>query len=413
MKKIVIPFVALLCLVSALFAEEVTIAPLGYPSTAGNGLGGPHAAYTDGIYSLFVNPAALQWANESMITDLTFGVVGPIGKLLENMDSIAGIGESFSDGNTSAMSDALTKLTEIMPNGKLPIGADIRGPISFGYTANGLGIGLFSRTTVDARIIGLNIDATAYTDLTLPIGLSFNLLKLKDHELSAGLVLKPFARVLINKELSALDLMDEEKKDNLLKIPMPVIAGGGGDLGLMYRFKKDLVLGFAAKDVYTAGIKVYDLGSLLGAEKEESPDALYRVPLALNAGLAYTFRPSSFWKTPKAFQSFYVALMADWANLQNVFSWDDRQHRNPLLDIGGGLEIGLFSFLKFRAGVHELLPSVGIGLEPAVFKLNLALYGKELGNEPGVNSTLGVDFSISFRPDTKKKTWFWSKPLIK
>jgi hypothetical protein len=240
--------------------------------------------------------------------------------------------------------------------------------------------------------------------------MSFNVLKLKDHELSAGFVLKPFARAWLNQELRALDLIE----DLDLNLAMPVIVGGGADLGLMYRFKKDFVLGFAAKDVYTFGFKVADLGGLDDTGSSDSSDnPTYRVPMALNAGLAYTFRPSSFWKTPKAFQSFYVAVMADWANLQNVFSWNNREHRNPLLDIGGGLEIGLFSFLKVRAGIHELLPSIGIGLEPAVFKFNLALYGKELGNEPGINSTLGVDFSISFRPDTKKKNWVWSKPLIK
>jgi hypothetical protein len=55
---------------------------------------------------------------------------------------------------------------------------------------------------------------------------------------------------------------------------------------------------------------------------------------------------------------------------------------------------------------------IGIGLEPALFKFNLALYGKELGAEPGVNSTMALDLSIALRPDTKKKNWPWSKPII-
>ncbi|MDR2177422.1 MAG: conjugal transfer protein TraF [Treponema sp.] len=406
MKKVVSLFAALLCLSSVLFAEEKIMAPLSYPSTASSSLGGPHVAYADGIYSLFVNPAALQWANEGMIIDLTLGVVGPIDKLLENKDAIAGIGASFGDGDSSAMSKSLTDLTKIMGGGKLPIGVDIRGPISFGYTANGFGFGLFSRVMADARIIGIDIDANAYADLMLPFGMSFNVLKLKDHEVSAGIVLKPFVRLWAAEELNALDLMG--KAD--LSLSMPVIAGAGGDLGFMYRFKKDLAVGLTAKDLYTLGFKT---GNIINMGEGSDNNSTYRIPLSLNTGIAYTFRPASFWKVPRGLRTFYVAVMADWANLQNIFTWNNREHRNPVLDLGGGVEIGLFNFLKFRAGIHEMLPAAGIGFEPAVFKFNLALYGKELGSEPGVNSTMAFDFSISLRPDTKKKNWVWSGPMIK
>jgi hypothetical protein len=384
------------------------MAPLGYDSTASRGLGGSHVAYTDNIYSLFVNPAALQWANERMVFDFTVGFVGPIDKLVksETQKSIKDIMKSFGDKDTGSMTRAFTGLTGIVEGGKLPLGFDLRGPFSFGYTANGLGIGLFSHLTLDTRLIGTDVDATVYYDFTLPIGMSFNIVKLKDHELSAGLVLKPFGRVFVTQEMSALDFMDFDM--DKLDLRMPVIAGGGADLGLMYRFKKDLVLGLTAKDVYTVGYKVYDVADALdigsGSSTSSTTDTTYRIPMALNAGFAYTFRPAN---------SLYIALMADWGNLQNVFTWDDRAHRNPLLDIGAGLELGLFNFLKFRAGIHEMLPSVGFGLEPAVFKLNLALYGKELGGEPGVNSTMGAELSITFRPDTKKKNWVWSKPLVK
>jgi hypothetical protein len=296
---------------------------------------------------------------------------------------------------------SFSSLSKLFEGGKLPIGLDLRSPFSFGYTANGLGIGFFSRMTTDVRIIGTDIDANVYYDLTLPFGMSFNIVKLRNHELSAGFVVKPFARLWVNQEMSALDMMDMGD----FTVEMPIIAGGGADLGLMYRFKKDLVLGFTAKDVYTIGFPVYNLTEAIPDMSSSGlPDDTYRIPLTLNAGLAYTLRPTSF---------LYLAVMADWANFQNAFTWDDREHRNPLLDIGAGLELGLFNFLKLRAGVHELLPSVGFGLEPAVFKLNLAVYGKELGNEPGVNPTLGAELSISFRPDTKKKNWVWSKPLVK
>ncbi|MDR3146794.1 MAG: hypothetical protein LBU00_00285 [Treponema sp.] len=400
MKKIGALFLGL-CLSSALFAEDikVTMPSLGYASTASSGLGGSHVAYTDDIYSLFVNPAALQWANEGMVFDTTIGLTGPLGELVENIDTIKNIGSSDDD---SALTSAFKDLSSIVEGGKLPLGLNMQGPLSFGYTANGLGIGLFFRTTLDTRIIGTDVEARVYSDLSLPFGMAFNILKQKDHELAAGFVLKPFARVWADVELSALELMDFDLES--LTVPVPVLAGVGGDLGLMYRFKKDLVVGVTAKDVYTFVTPVYNLGELLDITPSSNDTYTYTIPFSLNAGLSYTLRPSG---------SFYAAFMADWANVQNAFTWNDRVHRNPLLDLGAGVEIGLFGFLKFRAGVHDLLPSVGFGLEPAVFKLNLALYGKELGSEPGVNPTIGAELSISFRPDTKKKNWAWSKPLIK
>jgi hypothetical protein len=417
MKKIVISVAVLFCLSSALFAEEVNMPPLGYPSTISNGLGGPHVAYTDNVYSLFVNPAALQWANEMLISDITFGFTGPIDKLLkkETRVALAGIKNAFGGDDTNSLSNSFTAFTDIMEGGKLPMGADMRGPLSFAYTANGFGIGLFTRTVADARIIGTDVDMNLYLDFTLPFGMVFNIVKLKDHELSTGFVLKPFVRLWSTKEISALDLMDFDF--NELGLEMPLIVGGGADLGFMYRFRKDLVVGLTAKDVYTAGAKVHDVAAGLdmggGGGSSTSSNTTYRIPLALNTGIAYTFRPSSFWKMPPVLQSFYTAFVLDWSNSQNVFTWNNREHRNPLLDLGAGMEIGLFNFFKFRIGIHELLPSVGFGFEPAVFKLNLAVYGKELGAEPGINTTMGFDLSISFRPDTKKRNWVWSKPLIK
>jgi hypothetical protein len=78
-----------------------------------------------------------------------------------------------------------------------------------------------------------------------------------------------------------------------------------------------------------------------------------------------------------------------------------------------GIELGFFNFLKLRMGFRDMLPMVGLGLEPPVFKFNIALYGKELGSEPGINSTMGLDISISLRPDTKRKIWPWSRPFIR
>jgi hypothetical protein len=47
--------------------------------------------------------------------------------------------------------------------------------------------------------------------------------------------------------------------------------------------------------------------------------------------------------------------------------------------------------------MNEMLPTVGIGLDLVVFKVDAAFYGKELGNEPGRLSTYAVDVGLLFR----------------
>jgi hypothetical protein len=404
MKKIVALVLVLVSLSTVLFAEEKEMAPVTMTSTRDNGRGGPHIAYTNDIKTLFVNPGALQWVNQGEVLEISPAFAGPLDKIIGSgsgvMDPLFSLlkGEDLPDGI-----NPFEGLTDMMADGRLPLGIELRGPFNAGYVANGLGIGLFNRVFLDARVIGTDIDADAYADVILNYGMSFNIVRLKDHALTAGFALRPFVRVMTSMETSVLDLAGKKDFD----IAVPLIAGGGVDLGLLYRFKRDLAFGFTADDVYTAGVKMSDLYG-------KSPsDTLYRVPYSLNVGLSYTFHLADVWETaPQALQLFYAAAMLDWHRLNHVFSWNDHTHRNPILDLGVGLELGFFNILKLRLGIYDMLPSAGIGVELAAFKIDFSAYGKELGNEPGRFTTTAYDLSISVRPGTERKRWPWSKALV-
>ncbi|MDR0401049.1 MAG: hypothetical protein LBH51_08920 [Treponema sp.] len=404
MKKIIALFVVLLCFAGVLSAEEKRMAPLGFPSAAGNGMGGSHVAYTSDMYALFVNPAALQWANQGSVVELSSALIGPLNKFVKNgillSDMLKNMENSFG-GNSR--SNPFGPILDIIKGGKLPLGIDLRGPVSAAYTANGLGFGLFSRISANARVIGTDVDGAVYGDFMLPFGMSFNILKTGDHELAGGFVLKPFIRIMGDINLSALSLVNNS---NLLEdIPASMIGGLGSDLGLLYRFRQNLAAGFTVADLYTAGGKMSDINGT-------SPNSIYRVPLSLNFGAAYTFRPADLWQGMGMLNSSYAAFTVDWHGLNNVFTWNDRIHRNPILDLGLGAEIGLFDFLKLRVGLRDMLPMMGLGLESRAVKFNIALFGKEMGIEPGVNSTMALDMSIAFRLDTQKREWSWSKALL-
>jgi hypothetical protein len=387
MKKIIILLVVLVCLSVFSFGEDM--APLTISSTRNAGRGGPHVAYTDDVYALFVNPAALQKANQWSFFELSPALVGPlfdIFNIVNSDDPGKALGEFASD-----------------QKGRIPLGLELRGPLSFAYTANGLGFGVWDRVSVDTRIRGIDIEATLMADFILNYGMSFRLLDLNYCELDVGFVVKPFLRGMAYKEMSGLDLVDDP--DILMKnFTVPIIMGAGFDLGFMYRFYEDLAVGLTVDDVFTGGGAV---ASAMGA----TPDTFYRVPTTLNLGLAYTLRLDRVWKDAPL-QSAYAAFMFDWHNLTDAFYFDDYTKRNPSLDLGLGLELGLFNFLKIRMGLNEMLPSFGIGLEPGPFQFNFAMYGKELGKEPGRFSTYVYDFSIAIRPGAKKQEWPWTRRAL-
>jgi hypothetical protein len=382
MKKIAVLFLALGVLPVS-FAEEM--APLAMPSTRGLGMGGTHVAYTDDVYALFVNPAALQRANQGSAFEFSLAFVGPLFDLID-------LANSAGDDLTGALGD-FAKNT----GGKIPIGFELRGPLSIGYTANGLGFGFWNRVHEEATVIGTDISASVFADLIMNFGMSFSILSLGNHEVDAGFVVKPFVRAKGGMAVTALDAIGGGLDNIIEEFNVPLIAGGGFDLGFMYRFHNDLAVGMTIDDVYTRGGRI---ATLYGDDDGVSS---YQTPATLNLGVAYTLQPISWLG---------FAFMLDCRDVTNLFHADDYTKKNPILNLAFGTELSIFKFLKLRFGFNEMLPAAGIGLGAKAVQLNVAIYGKELSNEPGGFSTYGLDLSIAIRPQTKERSWPWNRRSI-
>jgi hypothetical protein len=105
-----------------------------------------------------------------------------------------------------------------------------------------------------------------------------------------------------------------------------------------------------------------------------------------------------------------LVVAADW---RDVFSDpNDYQKRNPALNLGLGAQLSLLSMFKFRVGISDALPSIGIGVDLGVFEISLAYYGKELGLDPGINPVAALDLTIAFHPEAKKRVWPWAQRSI-
>jgi hypothetical protein len=393
MKKFSALLLILLVYIVPVFAEDM--APLMLSSTRGYALGGPHVAYTDDIYALFVNPAALSRVNQKSFFELSAAV--------DNLGSLLDVTDAIKEEDWKA----LGKLAK-NAGGKIPLGFDLRFPLSVGYAANGLGVGLWNQTSMDIEVIGTSIAANAYADLILNFGMSFGILSMGSHVVDAGFVVKPFFRAMALMDADGMELAGgSDALDKLMdEFKVPLIMGAGFDLGFMYRFRENLTTGLTVDDVYTGGAAV---SSITGDNFAD----VYRVPTTLNLGVAYTLHLNRVWAAaPPVLQTAYAAFMFDWHDFTNVFFVSDYTRKNPALNLGFGMEFGFFDILKLRMGLNEMLPAIGLGVEVKAIQFNVAAYGKELGNEPGQLPTWALDLSFAVRPGSKERSWPWSKPVV-
>jgi len=398
MKKTAIVFILLIAFLSfPVFAEKTVMPPITMPTVASNGFGGHHLAYTDNIFALLVNPAAIMRVQQKSFFTLAPSVFNPQ-STLELSRSLA----DLASGDTSALGNAADTLSK--QKGKIALGFELREfPFSFAWVANGFGFGLWNRTFVNANIQGTYLEAHIYSDVMLPIGFAFKIFSLEGHTVDTGLTLKPFARIRA-REKEKITALIGDSSDFSDRITLPLIMGGGLDIGLLYRWDIGFQAGLTFSDILTRGKVVQNF---MDTKDENS----YYVPFTMNAGLAYEFRIGRYWENaPSFFKNIGFALAFDWRDLGNAFNQDDYlNNRNYKLDLGFGFQVFFWDVIKVRIGMNEMLPAFGLGFDLGPVKIDAAYYGREFGYEPGQLSAAVVEFSLSVRPGAKKRSWPWTR----
>ena len=401
MRKLLIVCMAVFLSLPLFAADPIEVRPFTMSGARERGMGGPHVAFTDNVFSLFVNPAALHESNEKSFFELGLGLHGPVLELVDIMNKAQGAGDQELVNQIGAFAKK--------SGGKIPLGAEVRFPLSIGYTANGLGWGVWNKVWLDTKIIGTDIEADAAVDFVLNFGMSFNIFTfegLGSHFLDTGFVVKALARGgAIGFDENLLNVMDPNMMDTFVDdINFPLLLGGGLDLGLTYRWKK-----FIPGNTFIAAITFDDLPTLLSARPLAGKDKCekYVISPTVNIGAAYTFDLTAFAPVPLEF-----AFAIDYHDISRWFTPDDFTKRNPVLNLSMGLEITAFKIASLRFGMNEMLPAFGVGVNLKGFKVEGALYGKELGIEPGQLPAYAFDLSISVRPNSQKRVWPWTKTSI-
>ncbi|MDR2629694.1 MAG: hypothetical protein LBC60_02100, partial [Spirochaetaceae bacterium] len=342
------------------YACGTSLPPFSVPSARNAGMGGSHAAYTDDINSLFINPAALRTTSTFSATELSAGVYGDSRGLLRIMKAM---------GDTDALADALGSFVT-NSNGAIPMGFDVRGPIALGNIKNGWGWGVFNRFYGGALATGRDLRIRANLDLMFNLGYAFRAVNIGVHTLDLGVMGKVYGRKTFDSgSVPLAELIAGKETLRSRFTPAPVTLGAGMDLGLQYRLAHNFTAGLVVQDFFSLGVVIpVDLNGTVTSSPY--PD---NIRPTVNIGLSYKLIDNSL---------FTWAVMADYRDLYNLFRQRVYGSRNGWLNLSLGTELILFKHIAFRAGMNEMLPTVGIGLDLVVFKVDAAFYGKELGNEP-------------------------------
>ena len=366
-----------LCAVFSVWAETPTVDPFVMPSARFSALGGNHTAMGDDFYALFLNPAAFVDVNEEFsAAEITLSTHGP---LLEIIDL-------FRNNSGSASN---LDLSGIIGPGGFAAGFDLGGPLSLGWVGRGLGLGIFNRIRTSAAVSGTKLRPLVSGELLFVGGYAFRIINKNSHLLDAGFLGKGFFRGLLNLEAPIFDaasLLDDPREQ-----PFGTNLGLGLDLGVRYTFREDFSAALVCYDVYSPVLVTpYESLSDFGDKSGPSGESSYAtVKRRLDMGVKYRIRSN--------FIDRYISrlsVMADYHDFLDLFSLIPR---NPILNVGLGVEISLLNALTFRAGITDALPAVGIGLDLSFMTLDFAIHGKELGLDPGVQSVYALDIGLLFR----------------
>ncbi len=358
---------------------QANVEPFSIASPRMAALGGAHAASVNGVDAIFENPAGFASdKSEISVSSIVLSPSGPIfdivGLLLEGGDAISGLPNLFDE------------------QGRLYVNAGIMGPLAFAYAGKGLGFGIYNKSSVLLNASSIfSVKYSVSEEILLTGGYAYRLPLPKKQILDLGLMAKGFIRANMGKTASLSELIDlMSDPAAILGSPMSMTTSLGFDAGLIWDYDNLISLGLVMRDTYSpAMISSYDNFT----EFMDNPGSgtqkwsIVRPDLAL--GLAY--KPRFEFLSLIGAQAL---LLLDYVDIIDLFSV---LPRNPVLNVRLGLELQLLDILSLRAGINDALPAAGFGIDLQAFTFSLAMYGKELGKEPGARPLFNMTAGFEFR----------------
>jgi hypothetical protein len=354
--------------------EEVD--PFVMPSARASAMGGRHAALADDFYALFSNPAGFVGVEEEFsAAELTLSSYGPVFEILD-----------LVQGNLDSLDNL--DISGIVGRGGFAAGFDVGGPLALGWVGRGLGLGVFSRFSTNATVSGATIRPVTSFDMLMAGGYSFRILDRGSNVLDLGFLGKGFFRVSTESEAPIIDIGD--LFDDPLEVPLKTALGMGIDMGIKYTYAGTFSAALVCFDPYSpAMVTSYRSASGFLDGDDASGTGYAVVKPRLDIGFKYRIRST--------FLDRYISDFVVLADYHDFLDLAALIPRNPILNIGLGMELKVLESLSFRAGIYDALPAAGFGLDLGFMGLDCSIYGRELGLDPGIHPVYGLDIGLLFR----------------
>lgn len=360
MKKIILAL--FICTTAFVFADNFKPQLHISPSVRQQGFGGFYTTDVDNFYGIYANPAMLgKHKKHSLFPGLGMTLSGPL-------QDIPNLLNAISSQDTAALGDILSK------NNGIRFGAVYQPFLSMGHTTEiGFGWGLNTSVFLNASIPNLTrSDVKAGAETVLTAGFGFPIIHTDNHLLSIGATAKGFYQMATTFDEGILALATKLQSFNINDLPLYTTVGFGMDVGIYYSICNSLEFAVVYHDPWSpAWVSKGNCGNLINFNFT----TITTLEPKLSAGFCWKVHTE---RTRGAISS--LRIMADYKNFLTLF---DKLGRNPWLELNVGAEIVVIDMISLRVGLNELYPAAGIGFSFGKFKIDMSLYGKELGLEPG------------------------------
>ena len=338
-------------------------------------------ADTSWYYGFLANPANVGlMGKKSLYPGLTVGLGGPLSYLPEIL-------EATELDDEQLMSSLANILSE---NNGLDLDLVVSGPIQFGSVKNNFGWGFFNQTYLIANVPSINYVGAfvgnesllrlAYA-LPIPLGIG---------KLSIGGAVDLVAKFEGKMTSSVTELMGEDDFD--VSMPLYSSFGLGLDVGASLKLLNFVTVGLVWENALSGALTNRASNFLEGDMEVDATAKSFDIGWKFNLGGAVSV-PFIDVLTLGIISS--LDVMLDINDVVGIIA-NDPKERNPILDVSLGTEAVFFKTLSLRLGLHEMYPTAGIGARLGAFNLDLAIFGRELGLEPGSRPQLNLALSLEF-----------------
>ena len=382
-KKILVVSLVLLT-VTAVVAQTTVFSTYVTAESAGNG--GPYASKAGTMELLVQNPALfavpqvlMQYADVSMLVN---------GSGLSLFSAV--LAGTFDFSNLGLL---LANLFD--DQGRAYVFFDVTGPINFAYSGKGIGFGLYNQT-----VLNINVGSVYYAnfsareDVYVTGGVAYRGEIGSGWWYAGGLKVKGLLRAELYYTNSLLNFMTVLNTPDFLNTTLPFLltSGIGFDVGAQ----------IGLFDVLTFGLKCDDAFSTLFSTEYSSLSGFFTDPAATKITTITTI------PLPNIIASFTVYPFINFMEQQglkwgislsytNILDLFLPLPRNPILFLSGGTELTVLERLKLTLGVREALLSAGMMLDLDMVYVSAAVFGRELGIEPGERPVYMIMISVSVK----------------